>query len=182
MPTVRMAKLSGEVQTFKNPFTGKTDSFPVRQGKKLKDVDAVPGALKGLDDFDTTLSGKGPPELPAFVFDFKGQYDFLIHCSLRAEVVSTSDWHDEVPIKRKVKSFGQPCSSRDRLGICHNPNTLAVIEVPKAGCARFRIEFEYGKMLFPPIVDRLDLIEPKIVAAAEKEFAIKFVQGCHWCA
>jgi hypothetical protein len=181
-PTITASKLSGEVRTFKNPFTGKTESFPMRKAETLKDLAAVPGALKGLDDYNVTLAGMGPPKLPAFVFDFKGKYDFLVHCCLRPEVVSTSDWHDEVPIKRKVKFFGQPCSSKNRLGIYHNPNTLEIIEVPKAGCARFWIEFEYGKMLFPPIVDRLDLIEPKIVTAAEKQFAVKFGQGCHWCA
>jgi hypothetical protein len=181
-PTVTTSKLSGEVRTFKNPFTGKTDSFAMRKTETLKNVAAVPGALKGLDDYNVTVAGKGPPKLRAFVFDFKGKYDFLVHCCLRSEVVSTSNWHDEVPIKRNVKSFGEPCSSTERLGIFHNPNTLEIIEVPKAGCARFWIEFDYGKMLFPAIVDRLDLIEPKIVAAAEKEFTVEFVQGCRWCA
>ncbi len=181
-PTVAAAKLSGVVRTFTNPFTGKTDSFPMRKAETLKDLSAVPGALKQVDDYNVTLTGKGPPKVPAFVFDFQGKYDFLVHCCLRAEVVSTSDWHDDVPIKRKVDFFGQPCSSKDRLGIYHNPNTLEVIEVRKAGCARFWIEFEYGKMLFPRIEDRLDLMEPRIVEVAEKDFGINFVQGCHWCA
>jgi hypothetical protein len=180
--TLSISKLSGEVRTFKNPFTGETESFAMRKADKLKDVAAMPGALKALDDYNVTLDGKGPPKLPAFTFDFQGTYDFLIHCCLRAEVVSTSDWHDEVPIDRKVEFFGRPCSSKDCLGIYHNPNTLKVIEVPRAGCARFWIEFEYGKMLFPPIEDRLDLIERKIVDIAEKDFGIQFVQGCHWCA
>lgn len=181
-PEISVSKLTGEVQTFKNPFTGKTESFALRRADTLKNRAAVPEALNQLNDFNVTVTGKGPPRLPAFIFDFKGTYDFLVHCCLRKEVVSTSDWHDEVPIDRKVEFFGQPCSAKDRLGIYHNPNTLAVIEVPKAGCARFWIEFEYGKMLFPPIEDRLDLIEPGILAAAEKDFGIEFVQGCRWCA
>jgi hypothetical protein len=181
-PVITVSKLTGEMRTFNNPFTGKTDSYPRRKAEKLKDVAALPGELKGLDDYNVTVTGKGPPKLPALVFDFKGTYDFLVHCCLRAEVVSTSNWHDEVPVKRKVEFFGRPCSSKDRLGIFHNPSTLAVIEVPNAGCARFWIEFEYGKMLFPPIDDRLDLMEPKIVEVADKDFGIKFVQGCNWCA
>jgi hypothetical protein len=116
------------------------------------------------------------------VFDLVGTYDFLVHCCLRAQVVSTSDWHDEVLVKQKVEFFGRPCNPKDRLGIFHNPNTLEVIEVPKAGCARFWIEFEFGNMLFPTIEGRLDLIEPRIVDAAKKNFAIEWVQGCHWCA
>jgi hypothetical protein len=181
-PAIAVSKLSGEVRTFKNPFTGKTDSFAMRKSEKVKDLAAVPGALKDIEDYNVTVTGKGPPKLPAFTFDFKGSYDFLVHCCLRAEVVSTSDWHDEVPVKRKVEFFGRPCGPKERLGMFHNPNSLEVIEVPKAGCARFWIEFEYGKMLFPPIEDRLDLIEPKIVEVAECEFGLKFVQGCHWCA
>jgi hypothetical protein len=170
------------VRTFQNPFTGKTDLIAMRRADKFKDLAAMAAALKTIDDYNATIAGKGPPKLPAFTFDFKGTYDFLIHCCLRAEVVSTSDQHDEVPVKRKVEFFGRPCSPNDRLGIYHNPNTLVVIEVPKAGCARFWIEFEYGKNLFPPIEDRLDLIEPEIVEVAEKDFGVKFVQGCHWCA
>jgi hypothetical protein len=181
-PTIAVSKLSGKVRTFKNPFTGKTDSYPRYKWKKLKELAAVPDALKGLEDYNVTVTGKGPPKLPAFVFDFKGRYDFLVHCCLRTEVVSTSDWHDEVPVKRKVNFFGEPCNPKERLGIFHNPSTLKVIEVPRAGCARFWSAFEYGKMLFPAIVDRLDLIEAKIVQLAEREFGIKFVQGCHWCA
>jgi hypothetical protein len=181
-PALGITVISGEVRTFKNPFSGETGSFATRKAKKIKDLAAVPGALKGLEDYTVTLAGKGPPELPAFAFDFEGTYDFLVHCCLREEVVSTSDWHDEAPTKRKVKSFGQPCSLEDRLGIFHNPNTLQIIEVPNAGCARFWLEFEFGKMLFPPIEDRLDLIEPGILEVAEKHFGIKFVQGCHWCA
>jgi hypothetical protein len=181
-PKISLSKLSGEVRSVMNPFTGETSSMPMRKVDKLMDLTAIPAALKQTDDYDLTLAGKGPPKLPAFKFDFKGEYDFLIHCCLRAEVVSTSDWHDDVPIEQKVEFFGRPCNPKDRLGIFHNPSTREVIEVPKAGCARFWIEFEFGKMLFPPIKNRLDLIEPKIVEVAEAGFGIKFVQGCHWCA
>jgi hypothetical protein len=180
--TVAVSKLTGEVQTFKHPKTGEAESFAIRKLKKLKSLAAVPSAIKGIEDYNLSVMGEGPPQLPAFLFDHPGSYEFVVNCCLRAELVSTSDWHDEVPIKRKVKFFGQPCGPKDRLGIFHNPNTLEVIEVPNAGCARFWIEFEYGKMLFPQIEDRLDLIEPRLVQIAEKEFGITFTQGCHWCA
>jgi hypothetical protein len=181
-PAITVSKPFGKARSIRNPFTGKTESFPVRKAEKVNDLASLAGALKGLDDYNVTLAGKGPPALPAFAFDFKGSYDFLVHCCLRAEVVSTSDWHDEVPINQEVEFFGQPCSPKDRLGIFHNHSTLDVIEVPQAGCARFWIEFEFGKMLFPPIQNSLDLIEPKIVEAAAREFDRKFAQGCHWSA
>ena len=181
-PAIMVSKPSGKVRSYRNPFTGMDESMALRTTSKLKDLAAVPRKLQALDDYDVTLSGKGPPKLPAFKFNFHGTYDFDVACRLRAEVVSTSDWHDEIPIRRKVEFFERPCNPKDRLGIFHHPSTLKVIEVPKAGCARFWIEFEFGKMLFPRIKDRLDILEPEIVAAAQRDFAIKFVQGCHWCA
>ncbi len=181
-PVIAVSKLTGEVQTFPNPFTGKTDSFALRKQKKVKDFAAVAKAIQEIEDYDVVVMGQGPPELPAFLFDFKGPYDFTVRCCLRAEVVSTSDWHDEAPTQHEVEFFGRPCGPKQRLGIFHNPDTLEVIEVPNAGCARFWIEFEFGKMLFPRIEDHLDLIEPRIVEVAETAFGIKFVQGCHWCA
>jgi len=180
-PAITVGTPSGEVRSFKNPFTGKTDSFAMFKSTALKDLAAVPGAIKAADDYMVNVDGKGPPKLPAFTFEFKGTYDFLVRCRLVPDVVSTSDWHDQIPIPHKVEFFNQPCSPTDRLGIFHNPHTMEVIEVPNAGCARFWIEFEFGKSLFPPIEDRLDLIEPKIVEVCEKSFGIKFVQGCHWC-
>ncbi|WP_254507623.1 hypothetical protein [Anatilimnocola floriformis] len=179
---ISFAKAAGAARAVLNPFTGVTDRFITRKGKKLKDLAAVTKAIDGADDFEVTLEGKGPPPLPALEFDFEGAYEFQVKCALRAEVVSTSDWHDEMPIKQQVEFFDRPCSPKNRLGIFHHPETLQVIQVPKAGCARFWIEFEYGKMLFPAIKDRLDLLEPKIVAAAVKAFGVKFVQGCRWCA
>ena len=181
-PSITVSKLSGKVRSAVNPFTGETLTFPMRKVKELKGLTGVPVALKGLDDYNLTITGKGPPTMPAFEFDFKGEYDFLVTCRLRQDVVSTSDPHDEVPVKQTAEFFGRPCAPKNRMGIFHNPNTLKVIKVPKAGCARFCIEFEFGKMLFPPIEDRLDLIEPAIIEAAAREFGIKFAQGCHWCA
>jgi hypothetical protein len=181
-PMMMVAKPTGDVRTVNNPATGESLSFVMRTGKKVKDFAALSRAILSLDDYDITIAGKGPPALPAFTFQFKGQYDFAVHCSLRPTLVSTSDWHDHVPIKRKVKLFGQPCGPKDRLGLFHNPDTLEVIEVPKAGCARFWISFEFGKSFFPPINDRLDLIEPAFVEIARKEFGVNFVQGCQWCA
>jgi hypothetical protein len=58
---------------------------------------------------------------------------------------------------------------------------MEVIEVAGAGCARFWVEFELGKSLFPPF-DRGDLefLDPGIVAGAERLFGVGFAQGCHW--
>ena len=179
-PTITVGQLSGKVNTFKNPFTGETTAFPQWKGKQLKNLSQLTAALRDLDDYNVYLAGKGPPKVPAFTFQFKGPYGFSVHCSLRANVVSMSDWHGDVRIKRKVKFFGEPCNPKARMGVFTHPETLQAIEVPNAGCARFWIEFEFGKMLFPKIKDKLDLFAPSIVKAAQESFGIGFVQGCHW--
>ena len=179
---ITVSKLSGNVRTGVNPFTGKTETYAKRDTTKVEDIAEVPDALQGLDDYNLTVMGKGPPKMPAFEFDFNGAYDFLVRCSLRSTVVSTSDPHDGVPPIHTVESFGRPCSPDDRLGIFHNPNTLEVIEVPNAGARGFASSSRFGKTLFPHIEDSLDLIEPAIIQAAETDFRIEFVQGCHWCA
>ena len=188
-PTIAISKLTGEVQTFTNPFTLELDSRRIWTGECLNEIADTRAKLQGLDDYNVSLNGMGPPALPAFVFDFKDAYAFSVRCCLRAEIVSTSDWHDDFVIgqkkglsERKVEFFGRPCRPTDRLGLYHNPTNMEIIEVPNAGCARFWVEIEFGKMLFPRIESRLDVIEPKIVEAAEKVFGIGFLQGCHWCA
>ena len=181
-PAISVSKLSGEVRSIKNPFSREAHSYRARTTKEVKDLAGASNALAGIDDYNIALAGKGPPGMPALVLDFQGKYDFAILCCLRAEIVSTSDWHDEIAVKRRVEFFGRPCSPKSRRGIFHNPHTRKTIEVRKAGCARFWIEFEYGNMLFPAIESSLELLAPAIVQAARKEFGVGFVQGCHWCA
>lgn len=184
-PEITAYKLSGKKsRSIINPFTKQEESYPLYTAEKMTTITAVASAIHGLAHYNISMAGKGPPKVPAFQFDFKGRYAFLINCCLRPDVVSTSDWHDEAPfpVKHKVKLFGKPCSPENRLGIFHNPNTLEIIEVQNAGCARFWIEFESGKMLFPPIEKSLVPIESSISDVAESIFGTQFVQGCRWCA
>jgi hypothetical protein len=179
---IRGVRLSGESRSFLNPFTKAMDSFPIWKPMEVDGLAAITMAVEELNDYNLILEGEGPPKVPALLFSNEGRYGFAVHCCLRREVVSTSNWHEESPIKRSVTLFGQRCTLENRLGIFSHPDTLAIIEVPNAGCARFWIEFEFGKMLFPEIDDRLDLMEPSIVRFAEDRFRIKFAQGCCWCA
>jgi hypothetical protein len=180
-PTLRFMTHSGKFRVVRNPFTDGTRTLPEWTGGKVDNFVGLPNALNGLEMYNVLLHGAGPPAVQPFAFelDYRDAYDYEITCSVRKEVVSTSDWHDEARDKRQVPFFGQPCSPEDRLGIFLRPNDLTVIEVPDAGCARFWVEFECGR-LFPPITDRLDLLHPAIVRAAEQAFEIPMVQGCRW--
>jgi hypothetical protein len=55
-----------------------------------------------------------------------------------------------------------------------------VIEVPNAGSARFWIEFEFGKFIYPKIEKRLEILSPLLVETAEECFQAEFVQGCRF--
>lgn len=178
--TLAVSRLSGESYSCLNPFTGQSESWARRQQVAVGPIGAIPSAVAGLDDFIVIMSGKGPPQVRPLEFDFGGQYAFIVYCHLRPRTVSTSDWHDVSPVKRNVPFFGEPCSSGSTQGVFCHPSTLEPIEVPMAGCARFWIEFEFGKGLFPHIGNSLSLLNPLVVGMAVESFGVSFVQGCHW--
>ncbi len=95
--------------------------------------------------------------------------------------VSTSAWDVEAgPNIRNVPLFGTPCGPDDDLGIFPNPWTGEAVEVPHAGCARFWIEFEFGKLIYPKVGKNFEFLSSSIVAEAEQCFRTKFVQGCRF--
>jgi len=177
-PAIRVAKLSGKFRTGSNPLTGEKLSIPVRDFVSLESISNIPERLVGLDDYSVEVSGQGPAKLPPFALysttdpeacEFKGTYSYEVRCHLRAEVVSTCE---EPP-------FGTPCLSERRNGTFRHPNTGAIIEVPSAACARFWIEFQFGKWLLPKIDRSLNLLEPSILANASERFEARFAQGCN---
>jgi hypothetical protein len=181
-PTLKVGKLSGKFRTFHNRFTGKSEPWPEYTPIQVTDTAAIPDAVRGVIDYKAFMIGMGPPRVPPLPIDFSGNYHLDVCCRLHSEIVSTSDWHDEFGGKRNVPFFGLPCGAESRTGYFLHPQTGAPIEVPMAGCARFYVEFELGKMLFPSITDSLAILEPSIVELGRHRFGVEFVQGCHWCA
>ncbi len=185
--TVEVMKLSGRSRSFTDSITGEARSWPLYDHVALQSITNFPDALTGLGHYNAVMAGQGPPPVPPFSLDYTGKtftqvYSFNVRCCLRADVVSTSDWHPEISTARTVPSFGEPCTLNDRIGVFHHPSEGTIIEVPNAGCARFWIEFEFGKWLVPKIHDNLNLLVPVIIRNAEEHFATKFVQGCRWYA
>lgn len=189
-----------------NALTGETLTIPARRYTAVGADADLSAALVGLDDYNVQLSGEGPPGLPPFAlwlhdvqprtgkgrlesqdddcrmipFDSEKTYGFTLECCLRAEVVSTSDRHEVAPPGHQMPAFCQPDRSHNRIGIFHHPCTNKIIEVPGAGCARFWIQFEFGKWLFPNIEDSLNLVDPSIVELAKTSLGTDFLQGCYW--
>jgi hypothetical protein len=94
---------------------------------------------------------------------------------------SMSDLHEESGGPPGVPDFGDKCADSPQRGFFTNPHTMQLIKVPKAGCARFWVEFDLGNSVFPPMDDeRLDILDPEVVREAENIFGRRFVQGCQW--
>jgi len=55
-----------------------------------------------------------------------------------------------------------------------------LIQVANAGYARFWVEIVFGKWVFPEIKTDFNVLEPKIVECAERQFGCKFIQACRW--
>jgi hypothetical protein len=173
----RVAKLSGESWRGRDPLTGNEIFVPRRNFTTVRNLSDVRAQLVGLDDFDVLASGQGPPFLPPFALftmtgsqesEYSGPYGYELRCHLRAEAVSTS----EVPL------FGSPCRAEQGTGIFRNPMTGVTIVVQNAGCARFWVEFGFGKWLFPKIGESLNLLPASILTNATDTFGTGFAQGC----
>src|SRR5262245_4086162 len=173
--TQKSARLIG-----RHAVTGEAIHLPPRYGCSIDDVSTIAPELDGLDEYDLKMSGLGPPTLPLFPLIEVGShgpldrpYQFTVGSCLRPQVVSMSDF---TPVPHR-----QPGNPADRVGIFENYKTGEMIRVPDAGYARFWIEFAFGKWLFPQMRDNsLDLLPASVVDAAQRTFAIRFAQGCHW--
>jgi hypothetical protein len=184
---LRVSKPFARIRTAANPFTGETETFRSPEFTKIDAPDAVLPLIDTLDDFGVSASGEwkwDDPPLVLFTTDgeeFKENYVCEVRCEQRSALISTSAWDDETgPNVRNVPQFGEPCSVGDDTGVFTNPWTGEAVEVPHAGCARFWIEFEFGKFIFPKFDKNFDFLSPSIVHEAEERFQTKFVQGCRF--
>jgi hypothetical protein len=190
-PTFRLGTIAG-VRTGTHPLTGESLSIPRWSYTSLNGTDKLDDKLQGIQDYNAVMAGEGPAEVPPFEVytvnengeysgPFAGQYDFQVECCVRVAAASTSDWHEEIaPLREGVSPFSTPSTSKDGTGFFHHPCTGEVIEVRDAGCARFWIEFQCGKLLLPKIANDLNVLQPSILRTVETVFSTPFVQGCHW--
>src|SRR5205823_703276 len=109
------------------------------------------GVAKGIDEYDVDVSGHANPEVLPLPIDCVDACYLAVGCRIRAQTVSMSDLHSESASGRSAAPFGQDCDESNSLAVFTHPETLDVIEVPDAGCARFWIEFNLGKFIFPTI-------------------------------
>jgi hypothetical protein len=176
--TIRVGKRTGQFHIGTDPLTGTQISVPKREFFSTA-LSEVCNQLIGLDDYIVLIEGKGPPKIAPFTLytvedsverRFNEEYWYGISCNLREEVVSTCE----------APPFETPCVPNSRVGIFRDPRTGATIQVADSSCARFWLEFQFGKWLFPSVNGNLNLLEPSILKVAMKAFGRAFAQGCFW--
>jgi hypothetical protein len=182
-PKLSLTKPSGRVRSFTNPLTGETKSIPANDRVTLESTASLVSTIGTLQQYFVALEGKGPPALPPFALylndaPFTESYGFIVRCRLRSEPVSMSDLAGE-QTGDEVPSFGEPCGVPHATGLFRHPVTNERIEVANAGCARFWLEFEFGKWLLPKIANSLNILDSTIVGLTNDSFGLGFAQGCH---
>lgn len=184
-PVVR--KPTSFFRTFTNSFTGETQSIPRLSLERPEKISEIGRFIDGSTHYTVELPGEwGSEDRPVLLLTtdkrpFDGAYQCSVRCELRPEPVSTSAWDVEAgPNLRNVPSFGSSCEPDLKTGIFPNPWTGQVIEVEGAGCARFWIEFEFGRFIYPEVTDTLQVFSPSVISKAEECFKTRFVQGCRF--
>jgi hypothetical protein len=178
--TVLLVTPSGKTREYPNPFGGKPITVEIANRKELENLSQIDEALASLQDYRLTIAGQGRPSTPPLPIVFDEPYCIDITCHVASKTRCTSNLHQESGKNLDVAAYGEPCPSDAKLGLFSNLNNLQVIEVPNAGCARFWIEFQLGKFLFPKVETNLELLHPAIVRMANQTFGVTFAQGCHW--
>jgi len=176
-------KHPGRVRSFKHPLTGETKSIPAYDRVALQNASELASAIGSAQHYFVSLDGQGPPNLQPFPLYHEGalfteRYGLIVRCCLRPEPVSMSDMGDE-KTGSQLPGFGEVCSPNNATGLFCHPVTNEPIEIPHASCARFWVEFEFGKWLLPKIGNSLDILDPAIANLATSSFGLPFAQGCH---
>jgi hypothetical protein len=184
---LRVSKPFARIRRAVNAFTGETEEFSVPEFIEIGGIAEILPLIENLDQFGVSASGEwswDDPPLVLFTTDgeqFKENYNCEVRCERRSAPVSTSAWDIEAgPNVHNVPRFGSPCASDNDEGIFPNPWTGEAIEVPHAGCARFWIEFEFGKFLYPKVEKNFDALSHSFLAKVEACFQTKFVQACRF--
>ena len=187
LPGLIVAKPSGRLRLGTNPMTGEKISVPEPDRLNLDRFEDIPASIEGSAHYTVAQSGQWAGEdrpvdlLGTNGVPYEGNYICIVRCELRPEIVSTSAWDVEAASNtRNVPTFGSVCNDRVGSGIFPNPWTGGAIEVANAGCARFWIEFEFGRFIYPRVTDSFEVLNPHIVSATEQSFGTKFAQGCRF--
>ena len=182
--SLRLSYPSGRTREFRNPFTQKVEQISILTSELVADGAALLDILGAREHFNIVVSGSCPKDFLPWLIQRPQDLSYSVAIMARPFTFSTSCWHHddrscEPPLR---PAFGHPCSSKSTTGLFHHPLTMAVIEVPWAGSARFVLEFSLGKCIPPKLEGHTEYLHPTICQIAPAVFNSPFHQGFHWCA
>ena len=180
-PTLLLRTPSDRTREIWNPFTKAMQVMKLKDRKELDGIAQIANAIGVLTDYEIEVAGTGRPTTPPIPIEFDEPYYLAVTCFVSSALCSTSDWHDDLRGEPTVPFYGEPCDKEEPMGFFSDPHSGRGINIAGAGCARFWIQFELGKFLFPQLKnDDLSILHPTVVKEARRTFGIPFVQGCSW--
>ena len=184
VPDVDLISVSvptNKVKTITNPFTQELITFPIFAHQRLTNLTEFDAASQDLANYCLHLGGTGTPDSPPLEIQCDEPYSLTVRCHVTSTPHGTSAPYDEDPSTGPLAGYDRPCADPAPIGHFTHPTTKNTIEVPEAGRARFWIEFELGKWLFPIADDdHVNILNPMVVKRAEHHFGVSFAQGCHY--
>ena len=80
-----------------------------------------------------------------------------------------------------ISVFGEDFAEDESDGFFEHPLSPSPIYVAGASCARFWIEFEHGKWLYPRLRNgSVAALDQNIIDLATEVFGTTFVEACSW--
>ncbi|MDZ4779210.1 MAG: hypothetical protein SGJ19_03050 [Planctomycetia bacterium] len=178
---VQLLTPTDEVRIVTNPFTGRVHELRRKERKVIENCADIERSCESLRDYQIVASGIGVPRTTSLPMTINGPYYLSVTCRVSSTLCSTSHDVSVDATSRGTAPYGTPVDQSSLIGFFANPHTGRCIEVANAGSARFWIEFQFGKFLFPAFDDdSLVIVNPVIVSAAERCFRTSFAQGCFW--
>jgi hypothetical protein len=198
----KVARVEQRVQEVRNPFNGQLlrRKNPSRKGQRPEDVAALSDVVLRVEqeqDYNVFVSSTSRPANPPLEVGFAEMnkdwqpwsgpdYYLGIRCCVRSSLVgicppgsveNPEDPRPEVP----VPIFDDECGEELPDGCFVHPQRQRVIRIPKVGCGRFWVEFEFGKWVYPRLEsDGAPPLNHSVTELARHTFGTEFIEGCLW--
>jgi hypothetical protein len=178
-PKIVLSTRSEATRTVTNPFTGEPLMIPCFDTRELPHLSALESAAGELLDYTVFASSYWKPRLPPVPISFDDAYSISASCHVSSLVRSTSNLPSDRRPRPGMPGFWAPCEADLADAYFMSPHDGSILTVSGVGCARFYVEFELGKWLFPDLsTGSLEIINPKVLRLAEDLFGVRFGQGC----